>query len=91
LSISAASRILEGSGATRVSGIDDGMTSSRLGASRTSIGRLTNTGLGGGVMAVLMALRTTRSREAGSVTRLAHLVTGLAMATSLDFHGGGSD
>ena len=35
----------------------------------------------GGVAAILMARRITRSSDAGSITSVDHLVTGFAMAT----------
>ena len=70
-----------GTGATRVDGNEDGSTCSSLGASRTSIGRDTKTGPIGGVPASLMALRSTRRSDPGSTTRVAHFVTGSAIAT----------
>ena len=48
------------------------------------MGSDTNTGPIGGVPATLMARRSTRNSEVGSTTRVAHLVTGSAMATRSD-------
>ncbi len=45
------------------------------------MGSETNTGPMGGVAASFMARRRTRSSEPGSTIRVAHLVTGSAMAT----------
>ncbi len=45
------------------------------------MGSATNTGPRGGVIAILMARRSTRRSERESTTRVAHLVTGRAMDT----------
>ena len=45
------------------------------------MGSATKTGPRGGVIAIFTARRSTRSSERGSTTRVAHLVTGRAMAT----------
>ncbi len=58
-----------------------GSTGSSVSASSTSIGSATNTGPRGGVIAILIARRSTRSSEPGWVTRAAYLVTGRAIAT----------
>ena len=52
-----------------------------ISASSTSIGSATNTGPHGGVAAILIAFRSTRSVEVGSTTRVDHLVTGRAIET----------
>ena len=57
-------------GRTRVSGNEVGTTGSSSGASSTSIGRSTKTGPIGGVAAILIARRSTRSSEPGSTTRV---------------------
>src|SRR4051812_27552007 len=57
----ATSSIADGAGAVLVLSRTDGTTSSSLGSSSTSIGSDTNTGPMGGVMASLMARRSTRS------------------------------
>ena len=80
-SSSAIRRIVSAGGATRVSGMLVGTTGSSHGASSTSIGSATKTGPVGGVAAILIARRRTRSVEAGSVIRVAHFVTGRAIAT----------
>ena len=65
-------------GATRVSGNDVGTTSSSSGASSTSIGSADEDRARiGGVAAILIARRSTRSVDDGSITRVAHFVTGL--------------
>jgi hypothetical protein len=63
--------------------IDDRLSEAApvVGASSTSAGKATNTGPVGGVDAILMARRSTRSNDPGSTTRVAHLVTGRAMPT----------
>ena len=80
-SSSAALRIASAAGATRVSGKLVGTTSSSDGASSTSMGSATKTGPVGGVAAILIARRSTRRVEDGSITRVAHLVTGRAIET----------
>ncbi len=77
----AAEPISSWTGVTAVCGSVDGRTGSSLGWSSTSSGRETKTGPRGGVMAILTARRSTRSTDEGSVTRVAYLVTGRAMAT----------
>jgi hypothetical protein len=80
-SIEEAAITCSGSGALRVTRKEVGNTCSSLGASRMSMGRETNTGAMGGVAAILILRRNTRSSDDGSTTRVAHLVTGLAIPT----------
>src|SRR3954447_19123930 len=80
-SIATAALTASGPGATRVSGMDVRTTSSCISASRTSIGSATNTGPHGGVAAILIALRRTRSVDDESTMRVDHFVTGLAIET----------
>ncbi len=61
-----------------------GTTGSELSSSSTSIGSATNTGPRGGVSAIFTARRIVRSTDRESVTRVAYLVTGFAIATRSD-------
>ena len=56
-------------------------TSSRLISSSISCGKHTYTGPIGGVSAILIARRSTRSSDVGCCTMVDHLVTGRAIAT----------
>ncbi len=80
-SSSAARPTEAGEGDTSVSTFVEGRTGSELSSSSTSMGSATNTGPRGGVSAIFTARRMVRRTECRSVTRVAYLVTGLAMAT----------